>query len=261
MIKKAIILAAGKGTRLMPLTLAVPKEMIRIGTKPVIEHAINVLSAGGIEKILVIVGRKKEAILNYLGSGKRLGVDIYYKIQEELKGTAHAVYQGRDFVGGEDFAVIYGDNYLKPYRTMKEIIQFHERKKADATLVLHPVQDPRRFGIVKINKDGKVLGLVEKPTLEEAKPYKTGDAYLNIAGLLVLKPSAFEYIRKTKPGKGGEIWLTDSIELMRKRGKSVYGYVFSGTRYDIGTFESLKEADKLEQMEKARKNNSGRALV
>lgn len=250
MIKKAVILAAGKGTRLRPLTLAIPKEMIRVGTKPVIEHAINVLKAGGIEKILVVVGRKKEAILDYLGSGERLGVDISYKIQEELKGTAHAVYQGKDFVGNEDFAVIYGDNYLKPYEVMDEIVKFHEEKGADATLVLHPVKDPRRFGIVKIDADNKVLGIIEKPTLEEAEPYKVGDEYLNIAGLLVLKPIVFDFIERTKPGKDNEIWLTDSIELMRRNGHEICAFVFKGTRYDIGTFESLKEADRLEQMGK-----------
>lgn len=250
MIKKAVILAAGKGTRLMPLTLAVPKEMIRVGTKPVIEHAINVLKAGGIEKILVVVGRKKEAILDYLGSGERLGVDISYRIQEELRGTAHAVYQGKDFVGNEDFVVIYGDNYLKPYEVMKEIIKFHEEKGADATLVLHPVKDPRRFGIVKIGGDNKVLGMIEKPTLKEAAPYKIRGAYLNIAGLLVFKPTIFNFIKKTKPGKNNEIWLTDSVELMRKSGYKVQAFLFKGTRYDIGTFESLVEADRLEQVGK-----------
>lgn len=249
-MRKAIVLAAGKGARLRPLTLAIPKEMIRVGIKPAIEHAIEVLKAGGIDNILVVVGRNKEAILNYLGSGERLGVQICYRIQEELKGTAHAVYQGKDFIGGEDFAVIYGDNYLKPYNTMKEIVKFHEEKKADATLVLHPVEDPRRFGIVKIDDTGKVLGIIEKPTLEEAKPYKVKGAYLNIAGLLLLKPSVFGYIDKTKPGKDGELWLTDSIELMRKDGKAVYGFMFKGTRYDLGTFESVRKADGLEQMEK-----------
>ncbi len=257
-IRKAIILAAGKGTRLRPLTLAIPKEMIRVGTKPAIEHAINVLKAGGVEDILVVVGRNKEAILNYLGSGERLGVRVYYRIQDELKGTAHAVYQGKDFVWNEDFAVIYGDNYLKPYETMSEIIKFHEEKRADATLVLHPVEDPRRFGIVKINKKGKVLGMIEKPTLKEAEPYKVRGKYLNIAGLLLLKPLVFKYIEETKPGKDEELWLTDSIELMRRNKKIIYGFVFKGTRYDLGTFESLRKADELEQREKVSKRKSSK---
>jgi len=249
-IRKAIVLAAGKGTRLMPLTLAMPKEMIRVGVKPVIEHVIDVLRAGDIRDILIIVGRKKEAIMDYLGSGERLGVNIYYRIQEEPRGTAHAVYYGRDFVGSEDFVVMYGDNYLKPYEVMKDIINFHEDKGADTTLVLHPVKDPRRFGIVKINKEGRVLGVIEKPSIEEARPYMIGDTYLNIAGILILKSIIFKYIERTKPGKNGEIWLTDSVEMMRRDGYKVFGFIFKGTRYDIGTFDSLMEADKLEQMGK-----------
>jgi len=249
-IKKALVLAAGKGTRLMPLTLAVPKEMIRVGIRPVIEHAIEVLKAGGIEDILIIVGRKKEAIMDYLGSGERLGVNIYYRIQDKPKGTAHAVYYGRDFIGSEDFVVMYGDSYFKPYDAMKDVVKFHESRKADATLLLHPVKDPRRFGIVKINEKAEVLYMIEKPSLEEAKSYKVNDFYLNIAGLLILKSVVFDYIKKTKPGTNDEIWLTDSIELLRRDGYRIFGFVFSGRRYDIGTFESLREADMAEQMKK-----------
>lgn len=252
MIKKGVVLAAGKGTRLMPLTRAIPKEMIRVGLKPTIEHVIEVLKAGSIEEILVIVGRKKESIVDHLGSGKRLGVNIYYRVQEEPKGTAHAVLQAKGFIGSEDFVVMYGDNYFKPYQAMKGILAFHQSKEADATLVLHPVDDPRRFGIVKIDAEGKVMGMIEKPSLKEAEPYRVGGRYLNIAGLLVFKNVVFDYIERTRLGKNNEFWLTDSVELMRRNGGRVLGYVFKGTRYDIGTFESLIEADRLEQMESGR---------
>ena len=141
MIKKAIILAAGKGTRLLPLTLGIPKEMIRVGTKPVIEYTIEVLKAGGIKEILIIVGRNKEAIMNYLGSGKRLGVDIYYRIQEEPKGSVHAVYLGKDFIGSEDFVVIYGDNYFKPFNAINNVLKIHKDNNADCTLLLHLVKN------------------------------------------------------------------------------------------------------------------------
>jgi len=250
LIKKAVVLAAGKGTRLMPLTLAMPKEMIRVGVKPVIEHAIEVLKAGDIKDILIVVGRKKEAIMDYLGSGERLGVNIFYKIQDNPKGSAHAVYCGKDFVGSEDFVVMYGDNYFKPYYVMKDIVKFHENKKAEATLVLHSVKDPQRFGIAKIDEEGKVLGMIEKPSLEEARSYRIDDVYRSIAGLLILKDTIFDYIEKTNPGRDNEVWLTDSVELMRSDGHKIFGFLFSGARYDIGTFESLIEADKMEQLVK-----------
>lgn len=247
MIRKAIVLAAGKGTRLLPLTLAMPKEMIRVGVKPVIEHVIDVLKAGGIEEILVIVGRNKEAIMNYLGSGERLDVDIYYRIQEEPKGSALAVYHGKDFIGSEDFVVMYGDNYFKPYDAIKEVIKFHESCKADVTLFLNPVKNPSKFGIVKINENNKVLDIVEKPTNIEANLYRINHDYLAIAGLLICRSAIFGFIEKTEPGINDEIWLTDSVELMRKNEYGIYGFPFTGTRYDIGTFESLKEADEKEQ--------------
>jgi dTDP-glucose pyrophosphorylase len=249
MIKKAIVLAAGKGNRLRPLTLAMPKEMVRVGTKPVIEHVISVLKAGGIKNTLIVVGRKKEAIMDYLGSGERWGLDLSYKIQEKPKGTAHAVSLGKNFIDDEDFVVMYGDNYLKPYDAMTGIVKFHKEKGGAGTLVLHPVKDPRRFGIAKIGKDGKVLRVIEKPTSTEAKPYETDGEYLNIAGLMILNPVVFDFIAKTKPGKQGEVWLTDSIKLMMEARHKIYGYVFKGARFDIGTFESLLEADRLEQGE------------
>jgi UTP--glucose-1-phosphate uridylyltransferase len=99
---------------------------------------------------------------------------------------------------------------------------------------------------VKIDADNKVLGIIEKPTLQEAEPYKIGDNCFSIAGLLVLRSKVLDYIEKTKPGKDNEIWLTDSVELMRRDGQEIYALVFEETRYDIGTFESLKEADRLE---------------
>lgn len=247
MIEKAIVLAAGEGKRLRPLTYAIPKEIVRVGQKPIIEHVLNVLKCGGVEDVLVIVGRKKQAIIDYLGSGKRLDLDIYYRVQEEPKGTAHAISLGGDFIAeGEEFAIMYGDNYISPYETMEDIVKFHERK-GGRTLVLHPVDDPRRFGVVKLDDDNKIQGIVEKPSLDEAKSYKRNDEWLSIAGLMIIDSGVFEYIDMIEPGKGGELWLTDAVEMMREEGNEFYGYVFEGNRYDLGTFESLAEADRLEQ--------------
>ena len=252
MIRKAIVLAAGKGSRLMPLTLAMPKEMIRVGVKPIIEHVIEVLKAGGIKEILIIVGRNKEAIMNYLGSGERLGVELYYRIQERPEGSACATYLGREFVGSEDFVLAYGDNYFKPYDAIRDVLRVHSECEACITLLLDWVDDPTRFGLVKLDQDGRVLAMVEKPSVKEAKLYRSNGGYLSIGGLLVLKPDIFDAIKKTKKGKNGEVWLTDSVELLRNCGRRIYGCEFHGTRYDIGTFESLKEADRIEHKENNR---------
>jgi len=247
LVKKAIVLAAGKGTRLKPITDAIPKEMIRVGRKPAIEHVLSVLKAGGIEDVLVIVGWKKHALIDYLGSGKRLGLNIYYRMQEQTLGTAHATALGEDFIGkNEDFAIMYGDNYITPYETMKKIVNFHKKKKGSGTLVLNRVDDPRRWGIVKVDKNMKILKMIEKPSLKEAESFKIDNHWLNIAGLMILNSKIFDFIKITKKGKKGERWLTDSIDLMRSKNNSLYGYEFLGKRFDIGTFESLRKADELE---------------
>ncbi len=257
MVKKAIVLAAGEGTRLKPITNAIPKEIIRVGKNPAIEHVLKVLKAGGIKDVLIIVGRKKHALIDYLGSGERLGLKIYYRLQEEPKGTAHAVSLGEDFIGeDEDFVIMYGDNYITPYSAMEDIVDFHVEKDGGGTLVLHPVDDPTRFGVVDIDGDKEIHGMIEKPTMEEAQPFKVNDHWLNIAGLMILNSKIFSFIDRTEPGKKGEIWLTDSIEMMRQAGNRIFGYQFDGRRFDIGTFDSLKEADELE-LKRRQENESG----
>ena len=102
---------------------------------------------------------------------------------------------------------------------------------------------------MKIDSDGRVLGMIEKPSVEEAEAYKTDGVYYNIAGLIILSPKIFEYIDKTPPGRNNEIQMTDAIDVMRRDGNPVYGFIFEGSRYDIGTFESLKMADRQEMSE------------
>lgn len=243
MVDKAVLLAAGGGSRLKPITNAIPKEMVRIGQRPTIEHAIRVLKAGGVRDIMVIVAPGKHAIMDYLEDGNKWDVDICYKVQREPKGTAHAVSIASNYMSDEeDFVVMYGDNYITPYKSMEKIVDFHNRN-GENTIVLHEVDDPTRYGVVKL--DGNIIkGIIEKPSLEEAQPYKRNDHWLNIAGLMILNSNVFDYINEIKPGKSGELWLTDAIEAMRKDGNEMYGYIFDeGKRYDIGTFKSLAQAD------------------
>lgn len=245
MIRKAIIPAAGKGTRLEPLTLSIPKEMIRVGKKPVLHHVIDNLKKIDIKEILIITGWKKGAILDYIGSGKRFDINAYYKVQDKQLGLGHAILEGENWVNGEDFIVIYGDNFIKPDSVLEKIVKFHEEKKSYATLVLHPVKDPTRFGLVKIDKGRKVLGMIEKPEKKEAENYVTNGEFLSISGIIILNSKIFEFLKNTKPGKNNEIQLTDAIEMMRKKKYPIYGFVFRGDRFDIGTWKSLEEADKL----------------
>jgi glucose-1-phosphate thymidylyltransferase len=187
-------------------------------------------------------------------------VSISYEIQKTPDGTAFAVRLGRNFVEDEDFAVMYGDNFFRPIEVFKRVNEFHERNHADATIVLKPVKEPSKYGIAKTDKEGQILKIIEKPSLEEAKDYWNGGCYFGMMGLLLLKPLIFDFIEITPHGKNGETWLTDSVEIMRNSGHKVQGFKFEGYAEDIGTYESLINAvNELQwQGEKSDKNQERR---
>jgi len=172
--------------------------------------------------------------------------------KDEFRSVSFSERVSREFVGSEDFVLAYGDTYFKPYDAIRNVLRVHSECGACISLLLDSVDDPSRFGLVKVDQEGRVLGIVEKPSVEEAKLYRSDGGYLSIGGLLVLKPEIFDAIMKTKKGKNGEVWLTDSVEYLRNNGKKVYGCDFHGSRYDIGTFDSLKEADRMEHLENHR---------
>lgn len=231
-----LIPAAGAGTRLQPWTRAMPKEMLQVGEKPIIEHVLDQFKAAGITKIFIIVGYRKEAIINYLGNGGEFGFEIAYLFQEKKEGLGRAIYEAHNFIG-EDFAVVLGDTLLEPKDTLKNMVKAHEENNSDATLLLHNVDDPSRFGVVETDDSGKVLNLEEKPENPKTKQA--------IVGMYVFKPEVFKYIEKTEPGKKGEYQITDSIKLMVEDDKTINSIKHDGTWFDIGTKESYTAANKL----------------
>ncbi len=235
-----LIPAAGAGTRLQPWTRALPKEMLQVGEKPIIEHVLDQFKEAGIEQVFIIVGYRKEAIMNYLGNGSEFGFKIAYLFQEKKEGLAHAIYEANNFIK-EPFAVALGDTLLYPKDTLKKMIDFHKEKNADVTLLLHEVENPRRFGVAEIDNEGKVLNVEEKPESPKSK--------LAIVGLYVFTPEIFSFIEKTKPGAKGEYQITDSIKLMISAGKRVYAIQHADMWFDIGTKESYLEANKTLHLE------------
>lgn len=236
-----LIPAAGEGKRLRPWTKALPKEMLQVGDKPIIEHVLRQYQEAGIEKVFIIVGYRKNAIMNYLGNGSDWDMEIGYLFQENKKGLAHAINEANNFID-EPFVVMLGDTLLDPENTMEELINFHEEKDADATLFLQEVEDPSRFGVVELDDDGKVVDLEEKPENPKSN--------LAIIGLYIFKPEIFDFIEKTERGKGGEYQITDSIKLMVEEGKDIYAMKNEGTWFDIGTKESYMKANKFVHTEK-----------
>ncbi|MGG1399957.1 UTP--glucose-1-phosphate uridylyltransferase GalU [Bacillus salipaludis] len=253
-VRKAIIPAAGLGTRFLPATKAMPKEMLPIVDKPTIQYIVEEAVESGIEDIIIVTGKGKRAIEDHFDNSFELEhnllekgkfellsevqkssklVDIHYIRQKEPKGLGHAIWCARKFIGNEPFAVLLGDDIVRAEKPcLKQLIDQYERYNASILGVQTvPDGDVSRYGIV----DGKsiderfygVNSLVEKPKKEEAP------SNLAILGRYVLSPKIFEVLSQQKPGAGGEIQLTDAIAALNLF-EAVYAYDFEGIRYDVG---------------------------
>ncbi|MFB4350267.1 UTP--glucose-1-phosphate uridylyltransferase GalU [Microbacterium sp. CR_7] len=255
---KAVIPAAGLGTRFLPATKAMPKEMLPVVDKPAIQYVVEEAANAGIDDILVIIGRNKNAISNHFDSVPELEVklmekgdtgrlervmkssdlaDIHFVRQGEPKGLGHAVLRARTHVGDSSFAVLLGDDLMDERDPLlTEMIAEHERTGA-AIVALMEV-DPssiHMYGAAAVEElDGsdavRVTGLVEKPAQEDAP------SNLAIIGRYVLPASVFDVLERTEPGKGGEIQLTDALQELATDpdGPGVAGVIFRGRRYDTG---------------------------
>lgn len=253
-VKKAIIPAAGLGTRFLPATKAQPKEMLPIVDKPTIQYIIEEAVASGIEEILIITGRNKRAIEDHFDKSIELErelekkgkedllkivrdissiSDIYYIRQKEPKGLGHAIGCARTFVGNQPFAVMLGDDVVdNEIPCLKQLIDCYNEYKTSIIGVQEvPKEEVYKYGIVKgmyiENNVYKVKDLIEKPKVEEAP------SNMAILGRYIITPSIFEILQNTTPGKGGEIQLTDALRTLAKN-EAMYAYTFQGRRYDVG---------------------------
>jgi UTP--glucose-1-phosphate uridylyltransferase len=253
-IRKAIIPAAGLGTRFLPATKAQPKEMLPIVDKPTLQYIIEEAIASGIEEILIITGRNKTSIENHFDKSVELElelekkgktellemvrdisdmVNIHYIRQKEPLGLGHAVGCAKSFIGDEPFAVLLGDDIIDSEEPcLAQLIRAYEETNS-IILGVQSVDknDVYKYGIIDIeSKDDrlyKVKDMVEKPNVSEAP------SNIAILGRYILTPDIFEILEKQAPGKGGEIQLTDAIEYMLKS-HHIYAYEFIGNRYDVG---------------------------
>ena len=222
---KAVILAGGLGVRLRPLTYVVPKPMLPLGDKPILERIIIDLRDQGIRDIVISCGYLARVIESYFGDGSWLGVDIKYVKSNRPLGTAGQLRPVKDLVEGT-FIAVYGDVYAKiDYR---DLVEYHRSKRATATMVLRKLKQTVRFGVVEVDGQGRVLAWREKPEVE----------YNVNAGIYVFEPKIFDYILE------GVDSMDRVFREMIERGERVYGYEFAGEVYDIGDMASYEEAVK-----------------
>tara|TARA_B100002051_G_scaffold259041_1_gene278069 strand:+ start:259 stop:1104 length:846 start_codon:yes stop_codon:yes gene_type:complete len=254
---KAIIPAAGFGTRFLPLTKAQPKEMLPVVNKPTIQWVIEEAVDAGITDIAIITGKHKQSIENHFRpievlenalkeSGKFEELEkikevnnianLKFIIQEEQKGLGHAVQCARDFVGGDSFAVLLGDTICtgNPNCTKGLVNLYHQKKASIFSVETIKPEETKRYGVVsgsEIEKDVMLVNaLVEKPD------FKDSPSLLGIQGRYVFTPEIFDHLNQVSPGSNGEIELTDAMQSLA-RGKKIYSWTFKGKRYDIGTMK------------------------
>ena len=231
---KAVILAAGQGTRLRPVTLTMPKPLVPVANKRLIEYAIDVLRAAGLKDIGIVVNSMDSPIVQDLNGGEDLGVNIEYIIQEEQLGLAHAIGLCRDFVGDGSFCVFLGDNIFQD--RMHDLLTGFEGSSADASIVLTEVSDPSRFGIAVV-EDGDIKQVIEKP----ANP----PSNLAIVGVYLFRNSIFDAIDTLKPSARGEYEITDAIQVLIDQKKTISPYRIDGWYIDAGKPDPIILANQL----------------
>ena len=224
---KAIIPAAGHGTRFLPVTRVIPKEMLPIGAKPALELIVEEAKSAGAEEIVMVISKGKELIREYFKDDS----SITFVYQLEQKGLGHAVLQAESACRNVEgnVLILLGDALVAGCNAAKEMMEVSKANGGAGVVGLEhvPPEKVSRYGIVR--RDGeRIVDLVEKPKLEEAP------SDLAIAGRYLLDAKIFDYLRTQTPGKGGEIQLTDAIRRMVGEGTCLYGYVYPGKRQDIG---------------------------
>ena len=254
-IRKAVIPAAGYGTRFLPVTKAIPKEMLPIVDKPVIQYIVEEALQSGIEEILIITGHGKRAIEDHFDTNIDLelqlrqqgkdqllhlvqdisSINIHYIRQKHMRGLGDAIRCAESFIDNEPFAVLLGDDvvYNPEQLALKQMMDAFSRLGATMLGCQEVPQElVSRYGIVQgqptdDDRVVKLIDMVEKPAVDEAP------SRLAALGRYILTPDIFEILRRVQPGKGGEIQLTDALRLMADR-EAVYAYTFSGRSYDTG---------------------------
>ncbi len=259
--RKAVIPVAGMGTRFLPATKAVPKELLPVVDRPALEYIVEEAARAGLPEVLMVTGRNKAAIEDFFdrtpeletalekkGDAERLAAvqastdiaQVHFVRQGEAKGLGHAVLQAAAFVGDEPFAVMLGDDLIDARDHLLEQMLAVQAEHGGSVIALLDVgmDNIDKYGAVAVERREQtggdadevvtITGLVEKPPRDEAP------SSLAIIGRYVLDPEIFAVLRDTAPGRGGEIQLTDALATLVERGEPVHGVVFSGRRYDTG---------------------------
>ncbi len=235
-VMNAIVLTAGEGTRMRPLTLTKPKTMLQVGGKPILQYNIEALRDAGVKDIIMVVGYREDVIKNHFKDGSDLKVNIKYVTQEEQLGTAHAIGYAQGTAEG-NFIILNGDIIVDP-KLIEDLIEMYQSEKARSVLVLTEVDDPSSFGVVEMEGD-RITNIVEKPA--------PGDAPSNMinAGIYLFDDHIFKAIKNTGKSERGEYEITDSLKIQIAQGERVLGLRSKNNWIDIGRPWELLDVNEL----------------
>jgi dTDP-glucose pyrophosphorylase len=234
-ITKAVLLAAGRGTRMRNLTEALPKPMLEVRGKPVLQHIVDGLRVSGLTNLLVVVGWRAEMVKDFFGDGSNFGVEIQYETQTVQDGTGRVVALARDFVGADHFLLSYGDILVAP-ENYERICQ--ALADAEAVISVKRSADVSQGGAVFVNDRFELVDLREKP-----KPGEPTSPWYN-AGIYAFRPSIFDFIAKLAPSPRGEYELTDAVRNLALAGKKVQALEIAGDWADVRDPEILAELNR-----------------
>jgi len=231
---RAVILAAGKGTRLGEMTDAVPKPMLEVGGRPMLWHVLHALRVAGVSEAALIVGYRADVIRDHFGAGEDVGMRLVYFVQETQNGTGKAAEPAREFLSDGPFFFSFGDIMTDPAVYSSMAADF-EARPADLLLAVRQVPDPSRFGAVR-TEGGRIVEIVEKPA-----PGEEPSNWVN-AGVFIARPVLFDYTARLEKSPRGEYEIPDALRMMIADGRVVRAYELQSDWRDIGTPEDLAAA-------------------
>jgi len=232
--EKALILSGGKGTRLRPLTYSGAKQLVPVANRPILFYCLDNIARVGIKEAGIIISPETgQEIKNAVGDGSLWGIKIHYIVQDSPGGLAHAVKVAKDFLGDSPFVMYLGDNLIGC--GIDRFLQDFEKKSPDALILLKEVDNPKKFGVVEISPEGKVIRLVEKPEIPPSN--------FALIGIYIFSPNIYRAIERIKPSRRGELEITDAIQELIHMGLPVESFIIDTWWIDTGKKDDLLTAN------------------